>query len=61
MVVVITVVISLVFYRVYKKRLVGRPLAYIVGSFSKPRACTLVNFTGETKNFLDCLIFAVFL
>ena len=33
---------------------------YIVGSFTKPRTCTLVNFTGETKNFLICLFFVIF-
>ena len=27
-------------------------LEHIVGSFTKPRTCTLVNFTGETKTFL---------
>ena len=25
---------------------------YIVGSFTKARTCTLINFTGETKTFL---------
>ena len=25
---------------------------HIVGSFTKPRTCTLVNFTGETKTFI---------
>ena len=32
-------------------------MVLIVGSFTKPRTCTLVNFTGETKNFLDYLLF----
>ena len=34
---------------------------HIVGLFTKPLTCTLENFTGETKNFLDCLLFAIFL
>ena len=29
----------------------------LIGLFTKPRTCTLVNFTEETKNFLDCLLF----
>ena len=33
----------------------------IVGSFTKPRKRTLVNFTGEAKNFLDCLLFLILL
>ena len=36
-------------------------IIHIVGSFTKPRTCTLVNFTGETKNFLDWLLFVTFL
>ena len=36
-------------------------VSIIVGSFTKPCTCTLVNFTGETKNFLDCLLFVIFL
>ena len=32
---------------------------YIVGSFTKPGTCTFVNFTGETKNFLDILLFLI--
>ena len=31
------------------------PNLHIDGSFTNPFTCTLVNFTGETKNFLDCL------
>ena len=31
-----------------------------VDSFTKPRTCTLVNFTGETKNVHDCLLFVIF-
>ena len=29
--------------------------------FTKPRTCTLVNFSGETKNVLDFLLFVIFL
>ena len=29
--------------------------------FTKPLTCTLLNFKGETKNFLDCLLFVIFL
>ena len=29
-----------------------------IGSFTKPRMCTFVNFTGETKNFLDIFAFS---
>ena len=32
---------------------------YIVGSFTKPPTCTLLNFTEETKNVLDCLLFVI--
>ena len=38
-----------------------RMLKDIVGWFTKPRTCTFVNFTGETKNFLDILLFLIFL
>ena len=31
---------------------------YVNVSFTKPRTCALVNFTGETKNFRDCLLFS---